>query len=80
VELECRPPAKRFGSLDEVSVTPISRQISDLRLRDGHGRKWREVAVPASEIDRLEEATMYLKLDREGVEALLPVQAGRDWR
>ena len=67
------------GWIDEFVVTPTSGEITHLLLREGHLRGRKEVTIPVSEIDRLEERTVYLKLDRKGVEALPSVQVRRKW-
>jgi uncharacterized protein YrrD len=69
----------KVGRVDEFVVIPTNGEITHLLLREGHLWGRREVAIPISEIDRLEERTVYLKLDRKGVEALPPVQVRRKW-
>ena len=58
------------GQVDEFLVDPLDEHITHLVLRKGHfwGRK--EVTIPVSQIDRLEEETVYLKLDKRSIEAL----------
>jgi hypothetical protein len=45
-------------------------------MREGHLWGQRDVTIPISKIDRMEENTVYLKLDKESVEALptIPVR------
>ena len=69
----------KAGSIDEIAITPGNGEITHLLLRAGYPWGWKEVAVPVSEIDRLEERTVHLKLDRKGVEALPSVQVRRKW-
>jgi sporulation protein YlmC with PRC-barrel domain len=58
------------GRLDEFLVDPGTEQVTHLVMREGHLWGQRDVTIPVSEIDRLEENTIYLKLDKHQVEAL----------
>jgi sporulation protein YlmC with PRC-barrel domain len=58
------------GRLDELLVDPGTEQVTHLVMREGHLWGQRDVTIPVSEIDRLEENTIYLKLDKHQVEAL----------
>jgi|GEM_PF-491884 len=55
------------GSVDEFVVEPISGHITHLVLREGHLWGRRDIMIPASEIDRIERDTVYLKLDKEKI-------------
>lgn len=68
------------GSVDEFVMIPTNGEITHLLLRDG--RLWgaKEVTVPVSEIDRVEDGAVYLKLDKMGVQALPSVPVRRPWR
>jgi uncharacterized protein YrrD len=66
----------RVGRLDEFLVDPVSDQVTHLVLREGHLWGKRDVTIPVSEIDHLEENTIYLKLNRDQVEALPSVPTG----
>jgi hypothetical protein len=70
----------RMGQVVVLHELPSTRKTeeSHMRVREGHSRKCGEVVIPASEIDRLAAETVYLKLDRNSVEALLPVHAQQD--
>jgi HEAT repeats/PRC-barrel domain len=59
------------GSVDEFLVEPGSGRIAHLVLREGHLWGRRDVVIPATEIDRIEQDTVYLKLNKERV-GLLP--------
>jgi sporulation protein YlmC with PRC-barrel domain len=58
------------GRLDEFLVDPVTEQVTHLVLREGHLWGQRDVTIPVSEIKRLEENTIYLKLNNDQVEAL----------
>jgi sporulation protein YlmC with PRC-barrel domain len=66
----------RAGQVDEFLVDPESGQITHLVLREGHLWGQKDVTIPISEIDRIKENTVYLKLDKSQVEALptIPVR------
>lgn len=65
------------GHVDEFLVDPKSDHITHIILREGHLWGQKEVAVPVSEIGRMKEDIIYLKLDKRGVGALPAVPARR---
>lgn len=69
----------RIGQVDELVVDPTSSKITHLVLREGHLWGQREVTIPISEIDRLEEDRVYLKLTKNQVETLPTVPVERWW-
>ena len=64
------------GQVDELLVDSASMRIMHLIMRERHVFMEREVAIPVSQIDHVEEDRIYLKLDRKGVEELptIPVE------
>ncbi len=58
------------GRVDEFLVNPDGDQITHLVLREGHlwGRK--DVSIPVSAIDRIEEDVVFLSLSKDEIEAL----------
>jgi sporulation protein YlmC with PRC-barrel domain len=58
------------GRVDEFVVDPVTEQVTHLVIREGNVWGQRDVTIPVSEIDRIEEGAIYLKLDKGGVEAL----------
>lgn len=60
----------RVGQLDEFIIEPGSGRISHLVLRKGHLWGKRDVTIPVSEIDRVENDVVYLKLDKDAVSQL----------
>lgn len=60
----------RIGRVDEFMIDPITGNITHLILSEGHLWGKKEVSIPVSEIDRIEESTVYLKLTKSQVEAL----------
>jgi sporulation protein YlmC with PRC-barrel domain len=64
------------GRVDEFLIDPESEHITHLVMREGHLWGQRDVTIPISKVDRMEEDTVYLKLDKGSVEALptIPVR------
>lgn len=60
----------RVGRVDEFLIDPASEHITHLVLREGHLWGQKDVTIPISAIDRFEEDTVYLKLDKVQIEAL----------
>ena len=66
----------RVGQVDEFLVDQENGHLTHLVMREGHLWDQKEVAIPVSEIDRMREETVYLKLDKGGVHQLpaVPMQ------
>jgi hypothetical protein len=66
------------GRLDEFLVDPVTEHVTHLVMREGHLWGKKDVNIPVSGIDHLEENAIYLKLDREQVRALpsIPISPG----
>ena len=64
------------GQVDELLVNSNNMQVTHLILLERHILKKREVTIPVSQIDHVDENTIYLKLDRKSVEELptTPIQ------
>jgi sporulation protein YlmC with PRC-barrel domain len=65
------------GRVDEFVVEPVHGHITHLVLRKGHLWGQKDVTVPISQIDHIEDDTVYLKLDRHAVGALPAVPLRR---
>lgn len=70
----------RVGWVDEFVVDPDSGHITHLTMRKGHLWGDEEVSIPVSEIGRIAEDVVYLKLGKRQIEALPVVQVRRRWR
>jgi sporulation protein YlmC with PRC-barrel domain len=68
----------RIGQVDEFLVDPQDCHITHLILREGHLWGQQDVTIPVSEIDHVEEDIVFLKLDKQSIEALpsIPVRRG----
>jgi hypothetical protein len=67
----------KAGHIGELMVDLTSGSITHLRLRKGH--KWapKEVTVPVSEVDRIGDRGVHLRMNRASIEALPAAAAGR---
>jgi sporulation protein YlmC with PRC-barrel domain len=60
----------RAGKVGEFLVDPANGHITHLVLREGHLWGQKDVTIPVSQIERIEENAVYLKLDKQGIGAL----------
>lgn len=70
----------QVGRVDEFLVDPETEYITHLVLREGHLWGETDVSIPVSEIDRIEEDTVYLKLDKRSIELLPHIPIKRPMR
>jgi sporulation protein YlmC with PRC-barrel domain len=70
----------RVGQVDEFLVDPVSEHITHLILREGHLWGQKDVTIPVSEIARIEEDTVYLKLTTSQVEILPAIPVRRQYK
>ena len=57
----------RIGRVDEFLVDPQDGNITHLILREGHLWGQKDVPIPVSEIERIEENRVYLKLNKRDI-------------
>ncbi len=67
------------GLVDEFLVDPENDCITHLVLREGHLWGQKDVTIPISDIERIEENTVYLKIDKRKIEALPAIPVRRKW-
>jgi len=70
----------RVGRVDEFIVGPVSGNITHLVLREDHLWKGKEVTIPVSQIDRIEEKVVYLKVDKKTIASMPSVPVKRRWK
>jgi uncharacterized membrane protein len=65
-----------IGEVDELVRDPDSGDITYVVMREGHLWGKKEITLPVSAIDRVQDDTVYLSLDKKEVELLpsIPVQ------
>jgi uncharacterized membrane protein/sporulation protein YlmC with PRC-barrel domain len=67
------------GEVGELVMDPRTGDITHLNLREGHLWGKKEITLPISAIDYVEEDTVILKLDKEAVEALPAIPVVRHY-
>jgi uncharacterized protein YrrD len=65
------------GKVDEFLIDPTSDEITHLIIREGGVFEQRDVTIPVSKIDHIEEKKVYLKLDKEALRRLLAIPISR---
>ena len=66
------------GQVDELLINSTKMQVTHLVLVERHIFQKREITIPVLQIDHVFEDTVYLKLDRQSVEAL-PTTPRQRW-
>jgi sporulation protein YlmC with PRC-barrel domain len=69
----------RVGRVDEFLVDPETDHITHLVLREGHLWGQKDVTIPISEIEHIEENTVHLKLSKREIGALPALALNRKW-
>ena len=67
----------KVGKLDELVLDPKSGDITHIQMREGHLWGKKDVAIPVSAVDFVDEDTVYLKLEKKAVKALPAVPVKR---
>ena len=65
------------GRVDEFLIDPANGHITHLVLREGHLWGKKDVVIPVSKIERIEEDKVYLSLDKDSIEALPTISLRR---
>ena len=60
----------QVGKVDEFLVEPDNGHITHLIMREGHIWDQKDVTIPVSEIDHVEDDTVYLKASKNEIAAL----------
>ena len=67
------------GRVDEFIVGPVSGNITHLCLRKGHPWKERDVCIPVSQIEHIDEKVVYLNVDKKAIASMPSVPVKRRW-
>lgn len=67
------------GRVDEFIIGPVSGNITHLVLREGHPWKEKDISIPLSYIERIEEKGVFLNIDKECIASLPSVPVKRRW-
>jgi sporulation protein YlmC with PRC-barrel domain len=67
------------GRVDEFLVDPTKGNATHIVLREGHLWGQKDVTIPISQIGRIEEEDIYLKIDKASIEKLPAIPIHRWW-
>lgn len=67
------------GKVDEFVIDPKTSHITHLVMREGHLWGKKDVMIPLSAMDKVEEDTVYLKLTKDQIESLPTFPVKRRW-
>lgn len=70
----------RIGKVDEFLVDPENDNITHLVLREGHLWGEKDVNIPVSEISKIDDEAVYLKLDKDAIAELPAIPVARRWK
>lgn len=70
----------QVGRVDEFLVDPENDVITHLVLREGHIWGQRDITIPVSEIEKITEDAVQLKLDKKTLEKLPAIPVKRRWK
>lgn len=68
-----------IGRVSEFLVDPVTSHITHLILREGHLWGQKEITIPVSQIDKISENGVHLKLDKNAVGKLPGIAVQRLW-
>ncbi len=68
------------GKVDEFLINPVNGQISHLVMREGHLWGEKDVSIPVSEIEKIDDGVVYLKLDKKAISQLPSIPIIRKWK
>lgn len=69
-----------IGKVDEFVIDPKNGHITHLVIREGHLWDKKELTLPLSVVDRMDEYIVYLKLDKKTVKSLPAIPVKRFYR
>jgi sporulation protein YlmC with PRC-barrel domain len=67
------------GHVDEFVVNPKNGHLSHFVMREGHLWGKKDVIIPLSDMDKIHDDTVFLKLDKHQIEALPTYPVHRRW-
>lgn len=70
----------RVGRVDEFCVDSDDGQITHLVLREGNFLGQKEITIPLSYVERIEEGKVLLNVDKQTVDELPAIPIERRWR
>jgi uncharacterized protein YrrD len=70
----------KIGKVDEFLINPLNDQVSHIVMREGHLWGHKDVTIPVSQIERIADGVVSLKLDKHTVAALPGTSIERKWK
>lgn len=70
----------KIGKVDELLINPLNDQISHIILREGHLWGPKDVTIPVSQIEKIADGEIYLKLNKKAVATLPGTPVHRKWK
>jgi len=70
----------QVGKVDEFLISPENDSISHLVMREKHLWGTKDVTIPVSEIERITDDAVYLKLDKTAIAKLPTIPIRRNWK
>ena len=70
----------QVGKVDEFLIDPENNVITHLILHEGHLWGKKDVTIPVSEIDKIADEAVYVKLDKDAIASLPAVHLKRKWK
>lgn len=70
----------KVGQVDEFLIDQENNDITHLIMREGHLWGKKDITIPVSEIKKIDEDAVYLKLDKESIENLPEIALSRRWK
>ncbi len=69
----------RIGKVDEFIVGRRSGMITHMVMREGHLWGQKEVSIPISLIDKIDENVVHLKVDKKAIDSMPRIKVKRRW-
>ncbi|WP_054700240.1 PRC-barrel domain-containing protein [Desulfosarcina cetonica] len=70
----------KIGKVDEFLINPLNDQISHIVLREGHLWGPKDVTIPVSQIKRIDDGVVHLKMNKDTVAGLPGTPIKRKWK
>jgi len=70
----------KVGKVDEFLINPGNGLISHLVMREEHLWGAKDVTIPVSEIEKIDDEMVYLKLDKQTISSLPAIPVKCKWK
>jgi sporulation protein YlmC with PRC-barrel domain len=69
-----------IGKVDEFLIDPTDGKVTHLILREGHLWDQKDVTIPVSEIEKISNEAVYIKLNKQAIARLPAIPVHRKWK